>query len=170
MSLHYQGVEPDSILNGEGIRVVLWLSGCSHHCKGCQNPQTWDPNSGSDNIEHAFELVCEELDHDWVSGLTLSGGDPLYPDSIPEVTNFVKRIKEKYPNKTIWMYTGFEYEYVKHLEVLEYVDVLVDGKFVEDLKDVNYPWAGSTNQKVIDLNAKRHEDPEIRKSFKFAAC
>lgn len=154
MSLHYQGVEPDSILNGDGIRVVLWLSGCSHHCEGCHNPETWDPNSGSDDIETAFKLVCEELDHDWVSGLTLSGGDPLYPASVPEVTDFVKRIRERYPNKTIWMYTGFKYENVKDLEVLNYIDVLVDGKFVKALADVNYKWAGSTNQRVIDVRKR----------------
>lgn len=164
MSLHYQGVEPDSILNGDGIRVVLWLSGCSHHCEGCHNPETWDPNSGSDDIETAFKLVCEELDHEWVSGLTLSGGDPLYPANVDEVTTFVKRIRNKYPNKTIWVYTGFTYDKVKYLEIMDYIDVLVDGKFVKELADVNYPWAGSTNQRVIKIANER------RKEFSFSAC
>ena len=164
MSLHYQGVEPDSILNGDGIRVVLWLSGCSHHCEGCHNPETWDPNSGSDDIETAFKLVCEELDHEWVSGLTLSGGDPLYPANVDEVTTFVKRIRNKYPNKTIWVYTGFTYDKVKYLEIMDYIDVLVDGKFVKELADVNYPWAGSTNQRGIKIANER------RKEFSFSAC
>ena len=164
MSLHYQGVEPDLILNGDGIRVVLWLSGCSHHCEGCHNPETWDPNSGSDDIETAFKLVCEELDHEWVSGLTLSGGDPLYPANVDEVTTFVKRIRNKYPNKTIWVYTGFTYDKVKYLEIMDYIDVLVDGKFIKELADVNYPWAGSTNQRVIKIANER------RKEFSFSAC
>ena len=164
MSLHYQGVEPDLILNGDGIRVVLWLSGCSHHCEGCHNPETWDSNSGSDDIETAFKLVCEELDHEWVSGLTLSGGDPLYPANVDEVTTFVKRIRNKYPNKTIWVYTGFTYDKVKYLEIMDYIDVLVDGKFIKELADVNYPWAGSTNQRVIKIANER------RKEFSFSAC
>ena len=157
-------IKYNDIVDGNGVCVSVWFQGCPYKCKGCHNPETWDPNSGSDDIETAFKLVCEELDHEWVSGLTLSGGDPLYPANVDEVTTFVKRIRNKYPNKTIWLYTGFTYDKVKYLEIMDYIDVLVDGKFVKELADVNYPWAGSTNQRVIKIANER------RKEFSFSAC
>ena len=139
------------MLNGDGLRVVLWVSGCEHHCKNCQNPETHDPKGGipfDDNAEHELfaSLIQEHCD-----GLTLSGGDPLYPMNRHEITTLCEVYKKALPHKTIWLYTGYTYEQIKDLEVMKYVDVLVDGRYVEELNDENYPWAGSTNQRVIDV-------------------
>ena len=141
------------MLNGEGLRVVLWLAGCEHHCKNCHNPETHDPNGGIKLTNEALDELFECLDKDYIKGLTLSGGDPLYPDNRYEIGQLCKLVKEFYPQKDIWLYTGYTYEQVKHLKVMKYIDVLVDGRFVEELADVNYPWAGSTNQRVINVKA-----------------
>ena len=154
--MNYHGIETDSMLNGDGLRVVLWLSGCTHHCKGCQNPQTWDENSGILFDEQAENELFEALKPDYISGLTISGGDGLYPNNRNEITKLVKKCKKLYSNKTIWIYTGFKYEEVKDLEIMQYIDVLVDGEFIEELADVNYPYAGSTNQKVIRLHKTKN--------------
>lgn len=153
--MNYHGIEPDSMLNGDGLRVVLWVSGCSHHCKGCQNPQTWGANTGKYFDDRAEKQLFEELNKKHCAGITFSGGDPLYSDNISTVTRLAKKIKQELPNKTIWLYTGYLYEQVKDLEVMQYVDVLVDGQFVESLKDENYNWAGSTNQRIIRLTGER---------------
>lgn len=139
------------MLNGDGLRVVLWLAGCSHHCKNCQNPVTWDPEDGLVFDEAAKQEIFCELEKDYISGITFSGGDPLYPDSREELTRLIRVIKEDYPKKTIWLYTGFLWEDICRLELIPYLDVLVDGRFVEELKDNNLPWKGSSNQRVIDV-------------------
>ena len=139
------------MLNGQGLRVVLWLSGCSHHCKGCQNPQTWNENSGIPFDEEAENELFEALKPDYISGITFSGGDPLYIKNRYEVTRLAKKFKELYPNKTIWLYTGFKYAEIEHLPVMKYIDVLVDGEFIEELKDNTLHWCGSSNQRVIDV-------------------
>lgn len=146
--MNYHGIEENSILNGDGLRTVLWVSGCSHHCKGCQNPQTWNKDSGKEFNKCSFDYLVETLKPDYVAGLTLSGGDPLYLANRKTVTDICKNIKSMFPNKTIWLYTGYQYDEIKHLPILEYIDVLVDGRFIQELADVNYEWAGSTNQKV----------------------
>lgn len=139
------------MLNGDGLRVVLWVSGCSHHCKGCQNPITWDPNDGLLFDQEAKEEIFAELDKSYVSGLTLSGGDPLFPGNRSAITALVKEVKDKYPTKTIWLYTGFSWEEIMDLELIPYVDVVVEGKFVEELKDTTLHWKGSSNQRVIHV-------------------
>lgn len=149
MNIH--GIEFDSMLNGDGLRAVVWVAGCSHKCCGCQNPQTWDPESGKAVTEQDVISLLEYLEKDYVSGVTFSGGDPLYPDNRESVEALCKLVKEKIPQKTVWMYTGYLYEQVSNLPLMQYVDVLVDGPFVKKLADVNYPWAGSTNQRVIHL-------------------
>ena len=147
--MRYHDILKDDMRNGDGLRVVLFVSGCEHGCKGCHNRVTWKPTSGIEFDADALLEICTELEKEWVSGITLSGGDPLYPGNRDEITVLCKCLKESYPDKTIWMYTGYEYAEVCNLEVMKYVDVLVDGKFVEELADVTYPWAGSRNQKVI---------------------
>ena len=137
------------MLNGDGLRVVLWVAGCTHHCKNCQNPETWDIKSGIPFDKHAKEEIFNDLKKDYISGITFSGGDPLHPKHRKEVLELAKEIKEKFPTKTVWCYTGFLYEEVKDIENLKYIDVLVDGEFKEELKDVNLPWVGSSNQRVI---------------------
>lgn len=149
MNIH--GIEYDSMLNGDGLRAVIWVSGCNHKCSGCQNPQTWNPESG--RLLNEFDILDLGLylAKGYPSGVTFSGGDPLYPDNRSVVSNLCKDLKTVYPDKTIWMYTGYLYEEIKDLDVMKYVDVLVDGPFVKELSDVKYHWAGSTNQRIIYL-------------------
>lgn len=149
--MKYHNITTDDMLNGDGLRVVLWVSGCNHFCKGCQNPVTWDENDGIEFNKDALEEIIVKMTKPYISGLTLSGGDPLYPNNRDTIYRLVKQIKEIFPNKTIWLYTGYSYEEIKDLPIMEYIDVVVDGEFEEDSKDVNYHWAGSTNQRVIRL-------------------
>ena len=167
--------------NGSGLRVVLWLSGCNHHCKNCQNPQTWDVNSGILFDESAKEELFRELGKDYISGITLTGGDPLHENNLDEVISLIKEIRERFPSKTIWLYTGYVVKLVEHRMVdLDYnvvcgysfmtenpsknaidnfkrasiiggVDVVVDGEYKEELRDVSLHWVGSSNQRVIDI-------------------
>lgn len=166
--MNYHNITKDDMLNGEGLRVVLWVAGCSHHCKGCHNPQTWDASGGIPFDDAAFDELFSYLDNDWISGLTLSGGDPLNENNLEEVLNIVKFFREKYKNtKNIWIYSGYTLKQIhaetsdanmlRRKEILSYCDVFVDGRFEEEKKDIAYPWAGSTNQKVIRLNEREEE-------------
>ncbi len=155
--MRYHNITKDDMLNGEGLRVVLWVSGCSHHCKNCQNPVTWDPEGGLFFDEAAKEELFAELEKDYISGITFSGGDPLFPGNRQDITALLKEIREKFPDKNIWMYTGFSWEEVSALEAMQYVDVLVDGKFVEELKDNQLHWKGSYNQRIIDVQKSLRE-------------
>ncbi len=149
--MNYHNITKDDMLNGAGLRVVLWVAGCSHKCRGCHNPQTWDKNGGILFDENAKNELFEELKKDYINGITFSGGDPLFCDNIDEVTKLAKQIKTNFPNKTIWLYTGYKFEEIKNLEIINYIDVLCDGEFELDKRDVNLPWVGSSNQRVIDV-------------------
>jgi len=170
--MNYHNITKDDMLNGSGLRVVLWLSGCNHGCQGCQNPQTWDCNSGIEFDLAAKEEIFNELSKDHISGITFSGGDPLHRNNIDDVLYLCKDIKEKFPTKNIWIYTGYTWEELYKVQyckerrmaqnlkerneqyrqlILNYCNVLVDGEFKQELADVKYPWAGSTNQRVIDV-------------------
>lgn len=149
--MKYHNITKDDMLNGDGLRVVLWVSGCSHHCEGCQNPMTWNPYDGLEFDDSAEQELFDELSKDYISGITFSGGDPMHVNNYWEVMQLCMKIKDKYPNKTIWLYTGYKWEQIQYEEIMKYIDVLVDGKFVKKKKDVNYHWAGSTNQRVIDV-------------------
>ena len=153
--MNYHNITKDDMNNGDGLRVVLWLAGCEHHCKGCQNPITWDANDGLKFGIRERKEIYRELNKKHITGITFSGGYPLFSTNKGTVFLLCKDIKEKLHNKTIWIYTGYTWEQIKQdkrmMAIMKYVDVLVDGKFVEELKDVNYPWAGSTNQRVIDV-------------------
>ena len=139
------------MVNGDGLRVVLWVAGCDHCCDGCHNSYTWDKNSGLKFDDKAKQEIFAELEKDWVSGITFSGGDPLLCDNRETVTNFIGEIAEKYPNKTIWLYTGFTWEEINTLPNIDKIDVLVDGEFVRKLKVPKLKWKGSSNQRVIDV-------------------
>lgn len=139
------------MLNGDGLRVVLWVAGCSHCCKDCHNPVTWDPNGGLYFDESAKAELFEELKKDYVSGITFSGGDPLHIANVNDVTELSKEIRETFPEKTIWLYTGSTWEEVRRMEIVRYLDVLVDGEFVFAKKDPLLCWKGSSNQRVIDV-------------------
>lgn len=149
--MRYHNITKDDMLNGSGLRVVLWVSGCEHACAGCHNKVTWSLNDGLIFDENAKDEIFAELAKSYVSGITLSGGDPLHNANRKEITLLAKEIKEKFPTKNIWLYTGYNWDEVCDLEVMKSVDVLVDGKFVEALKDEKKHWAGSTNQRVIDV-------------------
>ncbi len=149
--MRFHNITKDDMLNGDGLRVVLWVSGCSHCCLGCHNPMTWDPNTGLFFDEKAKNEIMEELKKDYISGITFSGGDPLHSQNLLEVTALAKEIKKKYPKKTIWLYTGAVWEEMENLEIIKYLDVLVDGEFIKNRADKTLHWKGSANQRVIDV-------------------
>lgn len=149
--MRYHNITTDDMLNGDGLRTVLWLAGCGHHCEGCQNPLTWDPEGGLPFDESAKAELFGYLGKSYISGITFSGGDPLYPGSRAEVGALIDEIKERFPDKTIWVYTGYLWEEVSGLPYMKKVDVVVDGKFVMQLKDIKLHWKGSVNQRVIDV-------------------
>ena len=150
------------MLNGDGLRVVLWVAGCSHCCKGCQNPLTWDPEGGLLFDDAAKREIFEQLSQSYISGITFSGGDPMHEANRLDVRNLMAEIKEKYPQKTIWMYTGDIWENIYQNPMMQYVNVLVDGEFEVDKKDTKLLWKGSSNQRVIDVKRTlESETPEI---------
>ena len=149
--MNYHNITKDDMLNGDGLRVVLWVSGCGHHCKNCHNAITWDANEGLPFDEAAEKEIYQELEQEYIDGITLSGGDPLFPDNRNTITCLVQKIKKRFPCKTIWCYTGYLWEEVKHLEVIKQIDVLVDGRFLEEFADPQLHWKGSSNQRVIDV-------------------
>ena len=156
--MKFHNITKDDMLNGDGLRVVLWVSGCSHYCEDCQNKITWDPNVGIDFDEKAKQEIFNELEKDYIKGITFSGGDPLYSSNVSDVLALAQEIRKEYPTKDIWLYTG--YTLVQLLqddselgnlrkEVLKTIDVLVDGEFEKDKADQNAYWVGSTNQNII---------------------
>ena len=158
--MRYHNITKDDMLNGDGLRVVLWVSGCEHCCRECQNPITWDPEGGLPFDEAARQEIFQQLDKPYISGITFSGGDPLHPANKGDVRKLMKEIREKYPDKTIWLYTGDVWEHLYKDSILQYVDVLVDGEFEIEKKDVKLMWKGSSNQRVIDVQAfLKQENP-----------
>lgn len=150
--MNYHNILHEDMLNGDGIRVTLFVSGCSLHCPQCQNPQTWDKNSGIPFDQAAKEEIFIELSKPYISGLTITGGHPFEHYNIETIFELCKEIKEKFPNKTIWVYTGFDFGYVSSFgEILDYIDVIIDGRYVDSLRDTSLKWRGSSNQHVIDV-------------------
>lgn len=149
--MRYHNITHDDMLNGDGLRVVLWVAGCTHQCPQCQNPITWDLEGGLPFDEDAHEEILSDLEKNYVSGITFSGGDPLHPDNRKEVELLIREIKEKYPQKSIWLYTGFVWDDIKNLSFLPLVDVVVDGPFQIENLDVKLHWRGSSNQRVINV-------------------
>ena len=149
--MRYHNITKDDMLNGDGLRVVLWVSGCSHHCPECQNPVTWDPKEGLLFGEKEKEELFTELAKPYISGVTFSGGDPLHAANEAEILALAKDIRSRFPGKTIWMYTGDSWEDIYDLPIMQYVDVVVDGEFHVEEKDVKLLWKGSKNQRVIDV-------------------
>lgn len=137
--------------NGEGIGTVLWVSGCSHQCLGCHNPTTWDFNVGGPYTDSVTTNLIDSLRPSYIKRLTLSGGDPLAYSNRQEVLKILKQVKQELPRIKVWCYTGFLFEDLKGLEILDYIDILVDGKFELSKKDLTLRWKGSANQRVIDV-------------------
>lgn len=149
--MRYHNITKDDMLNGDGLRVVLWVAGCDHRCENCQNPVTWDIEGGLEFDDTAEKELFTEADKPYISGLTVSGGDPLHPRNRYDVGALICEFKKRFPDKTVWLYTGYEWHEVKDLPFMSMVDVLVDGRYIDALRDVNLPWRGSSNQKVIDV-------------------
>lgn len=158
--MHYCKIKTEDIANGPGVRVSLYVSGCPHRCKGCFNPETWDYNAGKPFTEKEVQKIIDSLKPEYISGLSLLGGEPLAEQNRKEVALLVQRVKELFPNKTIWCWTGFLYEDLlsekvkdKNLSyLLDTLNVLVDGPFIENQKDLSLRYCGSKNQKVYFLN------------------
>ena len=153
--MNYLKFTKDDMLNGRGVRLTLWVAGCNHECPKCQNPETWDPSAGKLFTALEGDDILRELSKDYISGLTLTGGDPLFPANRITLTHICKVCKEEHPDKNIWCWTGYNYEQVKDLPIMAYIDVLVDGSFRADLYDPKLKWRGSSNQRVIDVQASR---------------
>ena len=152
--MNYAALKKFDIANGPGVRVSLFVSGCRHHCKNCFNREAWDFNFGKPFTEENEEEILAELDKDYIKGLSLLGGEPFEPENRAALTQLLKRVREKYPEKTVWCYTGFEFEKLSDQtarEMLSLIDVLVDGKFVEELKSPDLIFRGSSNQRIIDV-------------------
>ena len=149
--MKYHNITKEDMLNGDGLRVVLWVSGCEHACEGCQNPITWDPEDGLIFDKAAENELFEELEKDYISGITFTGGDPLYPSNRKEIAGLTKKVKKRFPEKSVWLYTGYLWEDICDLPVIKDIDVIVDGRFILEQLDNTLYWKGSKNQRVIDV-------------------
>ncbi len=163
--MYYGEIKNCDIADGEGVRVTLFVSGCTNHCPGCFQPQTWDFNYGQPFTRETEDQLLEMLKPDYINGLTLLGGEPFEPENQRVLLPFVRRVKETYPDKTVWSFTGFTLDRLtdpadpKHCEateeLLSLIDVLVDGPFIHEKKNLALRFRGSENQRLIDLNATR---------------
>ncbi len=161
--MNYGEIKNFDIANGEGVRVSLFVSGCTHHCKNCFNKETWDFNFGEPFTKETEDKILEYLSPDYIDGLSLLGGEPFEPSNQEALLPFLKRVRESFPNKSIWCYTGylFDDELLSESrarceftdEMLSLIDILVDGEFIQDLYDISLSFRGSSNQRIIDVKA-----------------
>lgn len=158
--MNYANIKYYDIANGEGVRVSLFVSGCSHRCQNCFNPETWNFEYGKPYTKLTEDEIIKALSHNHISGLTLLGGEPMEPVNQIELLNLAKKVKSIYPQKTIWCYTGFTFDELLNNsrartkiidEILSYIDILVDGRFEIDKKDITLRFKGSSNQRIIDV-------------------
>ena len=177
LGINYHDISKDDMNNGEGLRVVLWLSGCNHRCPGCQNPETWSPGSGIPFDPEAESELYDALAKEYIDGITFSGGDPLFPSNREAVGSIIRRMRELMPEKTVWLYTGYSLKndqngwyfldecpwLMEHdkftIDWLDQIDVIVDGPFDQNIRKIDVAdrkdpyWCGSSNQRVIDVKA-----------------
>ena len=151
--MNYAGLKTTDIANGPGVRVTLFVSGCRRHCKNCFNKETWDFNYGNPFEKETMNTIIDALSKEYIEGFSLLGGEPFEKENRETVLNIVRTVKEKFPNKTIWCYSGFTFEELVDdaRNILEYVDVLVDGAFIEEKKNLRLSFRGSENQRLIDV-------------------
>lgn len=165
--MNYIKIDTEDVCNGDGLRVVLWLSSCDHHCYNCQNPQTWRPESGILFDNSAKQEIFEQLSKDYISGVTFTGGDPLNENNLDGVLKLTNEIRVLYPEKTIWLYSGYTWEEIidnqfidlensygkwsDRAKILFKADVFVDGQYIDSQRDISLKWRGSGNQRVIDV-------------------
>ena len=149
--MRYNKIRKMDISNGPGVRVSIFMQGCTFHCKECFNPETWDFKGGKEYTDDTINRVLELSENEYIVGLSILGGEPMHPKNIEGTTKLAKMFKEKYPNKNLWVWTGFLFENIKDNEVFNYIDVLVDGQFKIELFNPTLRWKGSSNQRVIDV-------------------
>ena len=149
--MNYAGIIYNDIANGPGVRVSLFVSGCRNHCPGCFNPETWDFDYGDPFTAEIEAEIVEALRPSWIQGLSILGGDPMEPENQEVLLPFVRRLRAEFPTKDIWLYTGYRLEDVSGSPMLPYVDVIVDGPYIETEKDVRLAFRGSRNQRIIHL-------------------
>lgn len=150
--MKYNKIRKMDISNGPGVRVSIFMQGCSFHCKNCFNPETWDFKSGTEFTDETIDKIIDLANNDYIKGLSILGGEPMHPNNIKGTTKLAKKFKEIYPDKTIWVWSGFLFDRdLKDKEVLNYIDVLVDGRYEDELHDFTLKWKGSSNQRVIDV-------------------
>lgn len=153
--MKYAQIREMDITNGNGIGVALFTQGCPYHCKNCFNPETWDFDKGTDWTKETEDKIIELLKPEYITRLTILGGEPLVERNIEPLTALLKRVKGTYPNKQVWLYTGGDFNVLEGLykEVFQYVDILIDGRYIDDLRDYKLKWRGSSNQRIIDVQA-----------------
>ena len=164
--MHFASIKNFDVANGVGVRVSLFVSGCNHHCKGCFNEEAWDFNYGKEFSEEEVNKIIDMLKPDYIKGLTLLGGEPMELVNQEGILPLVKKVKEIYPNKTIWCYSGFTFDQIMKMcenwsttrELIKYFDVLVDGKFDIEKKDLSIKFRGSSNQRIIDMKESLKEN------------
>ena len=169
--MHYADIKKADIANGVGVRVSVFVSGCTHHCKNCFNEEAWDFHYGNEFTQKEIDKVIELMDHSYVAGLSLLGGEPFEHINQQGLLPLVKIVKEKFPDKNIWCYSGYTFEndiidrmckeWKETPEFLSYIDVLVDGKFEEDKKDLSLRFRGSNNQRIIDVKKSLKENKTV---------
>lgn len=169
--MNYADIKIADVANGLGVRVSLFVSGCNHHCKGCFNEDAWNFNYGKEFTEETIEEIIKDLDNPYISGLSLLGGEPLEYENQKGILPLVKKVKEVYPDKNIWCYTGFTFDrdvingmcnkWNETKELVSYIDVIVDGKFEEDKKSLSLKFRGSKNQRIIDVKKSLKENKVV---------
>ncbi|MBR4496500.1 MAG: anaerobic ribonucleoside-triphosphate reductase activating protein [Acholeplasmatales bacterium] len=156
--MRYNLIRKMDISNGPGVRVSLFFQGCHFHCKDCFNSETWDFSKGKPFTDEIIDEIIKIADHDYIDGLSILGGEPMHPTNVEGTIQLAKKFKEKYPNKNIWVWTGYKFEDIPNKGALPYIDVLVDGQFITELYAPNLKWKGSANQRVIDIKKTLKEN------------
>ena len=149
--MNYCGLKKNDIANGDGVRVSLFVSGCRNHCKGCHNPEAWDFGYGQHFTKETEDEIIEALRPSWIQGLSVLGGEPCEEENEEILIPFLKRLRSELPMKDIWLYSGYTYGMLRNDEILKYVDVLVDGPFLPEQKDISLAFRGSRNQRILRL-------------------
>ena len=153
--MKYAQIREMDVTNGSGIGVALFTQGCPYHCKNCFNPETWDFDKGTDWTKETENKIIELLKPEYITRLTILGGEPLIERNIEPLTALLKRVKGIYPDKQVWLYTGGDFEVLEGLYegIFQYIDILIDGRYIDDLRDYKLKWRGSSNQRIIDVQA-----------------
>ena len=175
--MNYSGISECDVLNGTGFRVVLFVSGCSHRCCNCQNPKTWDKNFGHPFTEKTKEYIFECLSKDYIDGITITGGDPLYESNLDTVLSLVNKIRLSFPEKTIWLYSGYTIDQIFNDDefdikggivenqtrraIILSCDVFIDGEYINEQRDITLKWRGSSNQRVIDVKQSLEQEKVV---------